>query len=127
MISRNYHHLRKHPLLSNLFPRENLIVGTKRQPNLSEILSPTVQPSAGDTHSGGGGGDLSGGGGGGDDGDGGGGERCNHTIVNYTRGRVNVMFLITWKKDLQCINTILIASLQSMATMFTCQHRKRVN
>ena len=43
MISRNYHHLANHPILSNLFPRENLVGGTRRQPNLSEILSPTVQ------------------------------------------------------------------------------------
>ena len=66
LISRNYHHLNNHPQLSNLFPRENLIGGTRRQPNLSEILSPTVQPSSGDRHSGGqggGGGDAPGGGG----------------------------------------------------------------
>ena len=34
LISRNYHHLANHPLLSNLFPRENLVGGTRRQPNL---------------------------------------------------------------------------------------------
>ena len=71
LITRNYHHLSNDPKLSNLFPRENLIGGTRRQPNLSEILSPTVQPSSGDINSGaqGGGGDGSGGGGGGDGGD----------------------------------------------------------
>ena len=31
--------------MSNLFPRENLIGGTRRLTNLSEILSPTVQSS----------------------------------------------------------------------------------
>ena len=40
MISRNYHHISNHPVLSNLFPRENLVGGTKRQRNLSEVLSP---------------------------------------------------------------------------------------
>ena len=72
LISKNYHHLSNHPQLSNLFPRVNLIGGTRRQPNLSEILSPTVQPS--DRHSGGqggGGGGMPGGGGE----DGGGGRR----------------------------------------------------
>ena len=68
----NYHYIYKnitltlnHPQLSNLFPRENLIGGTRQQPNLSEILSPTVQPSSSDRHiggQGGGGGDVSGGG-----------------------------------------------------------------
>ena len=43
LISRNYHHIENHPVLSNLFPRENLIGGTKRGKNLSELLSPTVQ------------------------------------------------------------------------------------
>ena len=52
LISRNFHHISNHPVLSNLFPRENLIGGTKRQPNLSEILSPTVQSSPGDNDSG---------------------------------------------------------------------------
>ena len=56
LISKNYHHLINHPQLSNLFPRENLIGGTRRQPNLSEILSPTVQPSSSDRHIGGQGG-----------------------------------------------------------------------
>ena len=45
MISRNYHHIENHPVLSNLFPRENLIGGTKRDKNLSELISPTVQRS----------------------------------------------------------------------------------
>ena len=47
LITRNYHHLASHPHLSNLFPRENLVGGTRRQPNLSEILSPSVQQSGG--------------------------------------------------------------------------------
>ena len=71
MIGRNYHHLENHPLLSNLFPRKNLIGGTRRQPNLSEILSPTIQQCAGgdggqdgDESSDGSGGDGGGGGGG---------------------------------------------------------------
>ena len=64
MISRNYHHIASHPLLSDLFPRENLIGGTRRQPNLSEILSPSVQQSPGD-NGGPGGGDGGGRGGGG--------------------------------------------------------------
>ena len=45
MISRNYHHIENHPVLSKLFPRENLIGGTKRDKNLSELISPTVQRS----------------------------------------------------------------------------------
>ena len=32
---------------SNLFPRGNLIGGTRRRKNLSEILSPSVQQAAG--------------------------------------------------------------------------------
>ena len=47
LISRNYHHMEKHPLLRNLFPRENLVGGTRRLRNLSEILSPTAQSSVG--------------------------------------------------------------------------------
>ena len=45
LISRNYHHIQNHPVLSELFPRENLVGGTKRLKNLSELLSPTVQKS----------------------------------------------------------------------------------
>ena len=45
LISTNYHHLQGHPILSDLFPRENLVGGTRRLPNLSECLSPTVQSS----------------------------------------------------------------------------------
>ena len=52
LITKNYHHLKDHPLLSNLFHREYLLGGTKRQPNLSEMLSPTVQPNSGDGHRG---------------------------------------------------------------------------
>ena len=47
LLTRNYHHLENHPVLSNLFPRENMVGGTRRLPNLSEILSPTLQPSVG--------------------------------------------------------------------------------
>ena len=63
LISRNYHHLENHPTLAHLFPRKNLIGGTRRQKNLSELLSPTVQKYGaqyGDDSS-----DGSGGGGGG--------------------------------------------------------------
>ena len=42
LISKNYHHIKDHPILSNLFPRENLVGGTRRLPNLSEIPSPTL-------------------------------------------------------------------------------------
>jgi hypothetical protein len=64
MISRNYHHISNHPVLSNLFPRENLIGGTKRQRNLSEILSNRGGRQGGGHDDGGGGG---GGGGGSSD------------------------------------------------------------
>ena len=47
LISRNYHHLEANPVLADLFPRENLIGGTRRLKNLSELLSPTVQTGAG--------------------------------------------------------------------------------
>ena len=53
LITKNYHHIKDHPLLANMFPRENLVGGTRRQPNLSEMLSPTVQPGLGDVHRGG--------------------------------------------------------------------------
>ena len=73
MITKNYHHIRGHPLLANLFPRENLVGRTRRQPNLSEMLSPTVQPVLGDVHRGGHGPGDDGGGGGVPGGTGGGG------------------------------------------------------
>ena len=41
LISRNYHHIASNPDLVALFPRENLIGGTKRDRNLGEMLSPT--------------------------------------------------------------------------------------
>ena len=47
LISRNYHHLQNHPLLSDLFPRGNLIGGTRKRKNLSEFLSPSVQQADG--------------------------------------------------------------------------------
>ena len=52
-----------HPILSNLFPRENLVGGTRRLPNLAEILSPTVQSGGGNGGDNPGGGDDAGGGG----------------------------------------------------------------
>ena len=42
LISKNYHLIANSPVVSKLFPRGNLVSGTKRLPNLSEILSPTV-------------------------------------------------------------------------------------
>ena len=48
LISRNYHHISSNPQLAALFPRENMIGGTRRLKNLSEILSPTVQGSGDD-------------------------------------------------------------------------------
>ena len=43
IISRNYHHIENHPIVSKIFPRKNLIASCKRLPNLGEILSPTIQ------------------------------------------------------------------------------------
>ena len=43
IISRNYHHIENHPIVSKIFPRQNLIASCKRLPNLGEILSPTIQ------------------------------------------------------------------------------------
>ena len=87
LITKNYHHLASHPHLSNLFPRENLVGGTRRQPNLAEILSPSVQQSGQANH-----GDD------GDDGDGGGGgnggnRRWNgsyHCPLYKSKGRCDV-------------------------------------
>ena len=42
LISRNYHHISSNPALAALFPRENLVGGTRRLKNLQEMLSPTV-------------------------------------------------------------------------------------
>ena len=47
LLSRNFHHIQSNPELVELFPRENLIGGTRRGKNLSEILSPTVQSGPG--------------------------------------------------------------------------------
>jgi hypothetical protein len=47
LISRNYHHLENHPTLAHLFPSKNLIGGTRRQKDMSELLSPTVQKYGG--------------------------------------------------------------------------------
>ena len=46
LISRNYHHNSRNPKLAALFPRENLIGGTRALKNLQELLSPTVQKSS---------------------------------------------------------------------------------
>ena len=43
LITRNYHFISSNPVLSELFPRENLVGGTRRLKNLQEMLSPTVQ------------------------------------------------------------------------------------
>ena len=48
LISRNYHHISINPRLAALFPRENLVGGTRRLKNLQELLSPTVQKSRGE-------------------------------------------------------------------------------
>ena len=48
LITRNYHHLSSNPRLADLFPRENLVGGTRRLKNLQELLSPTVQKTPGD-------------------------------------------------------------------------------
>jgi hypothetical protein len=45
IISRNYHHIANHPIVSKLFPRENSIASCKRLLNLVEMLSPTIQKS----------------------------------------------------------------------------------
>ena len=41
LLSRNYHHIQSNPELANLFPRKNLVGGTRRLKNLQEMLSPT--------------------------------------------------------------------------------------
>ena len=38
LITRNYHHIASNPQLAALFPRENLVGGTRRLKNLQEIL-----------------------------------------------------------------------------------------
>ena len=43
LLSRNYHHIQSNPELANLFPRKNLVGGTRRLKNLQEMLLPTVQ------------------------------------------------------------------------------------
>ena len=69
LLSRNYHLIANDPVLSGLFPRKNLVAGSRRLPNLGEILSPTVQggevPGEGGAGGGGGGGAGAGGGAGG--------------------------------------------------------------
>ena len=92
MISKNYHLIKNHPIASKLFPRENLVAGTKRLPNLSEILSPTVQapapaPATPDQGGPGGGGGEAGGGGGGGQDEGGGVRPRRAATGGSTRGR----------------------------------------
>ena len=70
LLSRNYHLIAKNPVLPRLFPRQNLVAGSLRLPNLGEILSPTVQK---------GGAEGAGGGQGQGPGGAGGGERFNGT------------------------------------------------
>ena len=57
LISQNYHHIESNPVLAGLFPRKNLVGGTRRGKNLSEILSPTVQTGPGPPPGNGGGDD----------------------------------------------------------------------
>ena len=47
LLSRNFHHIESNPELAELFPRKNLVGGTRRLKNLSEMLSPTVQSGPG--------------------------------------------------------------------------------
>ena len=47
LISNNYHLIQSDPALADLFPRQNLIAGTRRGTNLQEILSPTNQSGPG--------------------------------------------------------------------------------
>ena len=119
-----------HPVLCNLFPRENLIGGTKRQPNLSEILSPTVQPSAGDNHRGGPGSDDGMGGGGVGGGAVGGavGGRWNgsyHCQLYKRKGKCDVCS--------HMVETSTVTSyyfnkrLQSMDAMSISRHHRRTN
>ena len=42
IISRNYHLLAADKQFSNLFPRKNIVAGSRRLPNLMELVSPTV-------------------------------------------------------------------------------------
>ena len=46
IISKNYHHIQNHPIVSKLFPRENIVASCRRLPNLGQILSPTVQKTS---------------------------------------------------------------------------------
>ena len=86
LISRNYHHIQSNPVLANLFPRENMVAGTRRLQNLSEILSPTVQSGVTlarddqDNNTDG----MEGG--------------MDHTIANPTRRSIDVMYVATWRK-----------------------------
>ena len=43
VITNNYHILEADPIAKNIFPRKNLVAGSKRGRNLSELISPTVQ------------------------------------------------------------------------------------
>ena len=43
IISRNYHILDADPIAKQVFPRQNLVAGSRRGRNLQELISPTVQ------------------------------------------------------------------------------------
>ena len=114
LLSRNYHHLENHPVLSNLFPRENMVGGTRRLPNLSEILSPKLQLSVSDTDR-----QEEGGGNDGDDGargavaaGGGGGVIPTTACCRGIRG--GMMCTQIWQKHHKLNPRILVKNVQSM-------------
>ena len=47
LLSKNYHLIANDPVLSQLYPRKNLVASSRRLPNLGEILSPTIQQPRG--------------------------------------------------------------------------------
>ena len=63
IISKNYKYIENHPVASKIFPRKNLVAGSKRLPNLGEILAPTVQTGPNKPEEGGDNGQDGGGGG----------------------------------------------------------------
>ena len=73
IISKNYKFIENHPVASKIFPRANLVVGSRRLPNLGEILSPTLRKGPDEPGGGGPDGDGQDGGGQGGGGQGGGG------------------------------------------------------
>ena len=68
IISKNYKYIENHPIASKIFPRKNMVAGSKRLKNLGEILAPTIQTGpnkpeeGGDNRQDGGGGAHPGGG-----------------------------------------------------------------